>query len=238
MLGDPKQWDECQSAYLVWRQRADTPCMCVLYWPFCQRHKLSGPDNKLWKCWLQSPFGIEHDSVSSPPLTSRLRWENFVSTLSSVCTNILDVAEAGCVFWLKLRISVSHPSSGRHAKLYCNISRVVGTPALYWGEPGFTSRPWEQHSGRVWWFYSYRSCLAQAMLGRNPHKPCWAGIRTNHVKWVRCHHAMARPRFADRGDGLQIWSVAANVLNKQSRTADSGWSSSLGFGRGANNPPT
>jgi hypothetical protein len=27
------------------------------------------------------------------------------------------------------------------------------------------------------------------------------------------------------------------MLNKQSRTADSGWSSGLGVGRGANNPP-
>ena len=32
-----------------------------------------------------------------------------------------------------------------------------------------------------------------------------------------------------------IWRVAANVLNKQSRTAEEGWSSSLGVGRGANN---
>ena len=32
-----------------------------------------------------------------------------------------------------------------------------------------------------------------------------------------------------------IWRVAANILNKQSRTADEGWSSSLGVGRGANN---
>jgi len=32
-----------------------------------------------------------------------------------------------------------------------------------------------------------------------------------------------------------MWTVAANILNKQSRTADEGWSSSLGFGRGANN---
>jgi hypothetical protein len=31
-----------------------------------------------------------------------------------------------------------------------------------------------------------------------------------------------------------IWRVAANIL-KQSRTADKGWSSSLGVGRGANN---
>jgi hypothetical protein len=29
--------------------------------------------------------------------------------------------------------------------------------------------------------------------------------------------------------------VAANILNKQSRTADKGWPSSLGVGRGANN---
>jgi hypothetical protein len=57
-----------------------------------------------------------------------------------------------------------------------------------------------------------------------------------HVKWVHCHHGMARPRVADTEDGLQIWRVAANILNKQSRTADSGWSSSLGVGRGANNP--
>jgi hypothetical protein len=28
----------------------------------------------------------------------------------------------------------------------------------------------------------------------------------------------------------QIWRVVANVLNKQSRTADKGWSSSLGVG--------
>ena len=32
-----------------------------------------------------------------------------------------------------------------------------------------------------------------------------------------------------------MWRVAANILNKQSRTADEGWSSSLQVGRGANN---
>ena len=32
-----------------------------------------------------------------------------------------------------------------------------------------------------------------------------------------------------------IWRVAANILNKQSRRADKGWSSSLEVGRGANN---
>jgi hypothetical protein len=48
---------------------------------------------------------------------------------------------------------------------------------------------------------------------------------------VRKFSNVARPRVADRGDGLQIWRVAANILNEQSRTADSGWSSSLGVGR-------
>jgi hypothetical protein len=60
---------------------------------------------------------------------------------------------------------------------------------------------------------------------------------TFHVKWVPCHYGVARPRVADRGDGLQIWRVAANILNKQSRTADSGWSSSLWVGRGLHPPP-
>jgi hypothetical protein len=32
-----------------------------------------------------------------------------------------------------------------------------------------------------------------------------------------------------------IWRVAANISNKQSRTADKGWSSSLGVWRGADN---
>jgi hypothetical protein len=39
------------------------------------------------------------------------------------------------------------------------------------------------------------------------------------------------------GQGIQIWRVAANTLNKQSREADKGWSSSLEDGREANNSP-
>jgi hypothetical protein len=48
---------------------------------------------------------------------------------------------------------------------------------------------------------------------------------------------MARPQVADAGDGLQIWRVAANILNKQSLTADKGWSSNLVVGRRAKNSP-
>jgi hypothetical protein len=41
---------------------------------------------------------------------------------------------------------------------------------------------------------------------------------------------MARPQVAD--EVLRLRRVAANILNKQSRTADKGWPSSLGVGRG------
>jgi hypothetical protein len=58
----------------------------------------------------------------------------------------------------------------------------------------------------------------------------------SHVKWVPCYQSMARPQVADRGDALQIWRVAANILNKQLWTADRGWPSSLGVRWGANNP--
>jgi hypothetical protein len=49
------------------------------------------------------------------------------------------------------------------------------------------------------------------------------------------HHGIVHPRVADGGNGLQIWRVAANILNKQSRTADRGWSLSFVVGRSANN---
>jgi hypothetical protein len=58
----------------------------------------------------------------------------------------------------------------------------------------------------------------------------------NHVKWLPCHHGMARTQVADGGDSLQIWRVAANILNKKSLRADRGWSSSLGVRRGLATP--
>jgi hypothetical protein len=47
---------------------------------------------------------------------------------------------------------------------------------------------------------------------------------------------MACPQVADGGDGLRMWSVAANILNKQSRTTDKGWSSGFGVKRGLKTP--
>jgi hypothetical protein len=54
---------------------------------------------------------------------------------------------------------------------------------------------------------------------------------------ISCHHGMACPQVADAGDALQVWRVAANILNKQSQTADKGWSSSLGIRCADNNSP-
>jgi hypothetical protein len=54
-----------------------------------------------------------------------------------------------------------------------------------------------------------------------------------HVRWVPCHHGLVHPWVSDGGDGFQIWKVAVSILNKQSRTADKSWSSSLEVGHGA-----
>jgi hypothetical protein len=51
-----------------------------------------------------------------------------------------------------------------------------------------------------------------------------------------CHNSITRLQVVDGRDSLQNWRLAANILNKQPRTNDKGWSSRLGIGRGANNP--
>jgi hypothetical protein len=54
------------------------------------------------------------------------------------------------------------------------------------------------------------------------------------VLWVPVTTAWRVLRFRME-ERPPIWRAAANTLNKQSRTADEGWSSRLGVGRGANN---
>jgi len=54
---------------------------------------------------------------------------------------------------------------------------------------------------------------------------------SSHVNVGPCHQDVTDRLIADRGDGLQIWWVAAEILNKQSRTAVKGWSSRLGTDR-------
>jgi hypothetical protein len=53
-----------------------------------------------------------------------------------------------------------------------------------------------------------------------------------HVKWLSRHRDMARPQVADGGDGISIWRVASNILNKVCQIADKTWCSSLEVGRG------
>ena len=58
---------------------------------------------------------------------------------------------------------------------------------------------------------------------------------SNDHPWVPVTTAQRVPWVVDGGVGLQIWRLAANILNKQSWTADQEWSSSLGVWREANN---
>jgi hypothetical protein len=82
--------------------------------------------------------------------------------------------------------------------------------------------------------------LEPAVSFRNPilklfPVPALSLIRYERCYVCPCHHDMALLWVADGGDGLQVWSVAVNILNKQSQTVDKGWSSSLEVGRGTNN---
>ena len=82
------------------------------------------------------------------------------------------------------------------------------------------------------------------LVHENKHSCEWQRARASndtvcigshvHDKWVPVTTAwrVFRMRMEEQPP---IWRVAANKLDKQSRTADEGWSSSLGIGRGANN---
>jgi hypothetical protein len=51
------------------------------------------------------------------------------------------------------------------------------------------------------------------------------------------HHGMVCSWVAEGGDNLHIWRVIANILNKESCTANKGWSSSmLGLDKGLTTP--
>jgi hypothetical protein len=57
----------------------------------------------------------------------------------------------------------------------------------------------------------------------------------DHIRWVPCHHGMARTHVAMEEKACRYGGVIVNILNKQSRTADKGWSSSIEVGLGSNN---
>jgi hypothetical protein len=61
-------------------------------------------------------------------------------------------------------------------------------------------------------------------------------IAPNKVRLSLSTYKVLGHPLAEDEEGLRIWKVAANLLNKQSETADKGWSSSLGVGRGLQLP--
>ena len=63
---------------------------------------------------------------------------------------------------------------------------------------------------------------------------CQTKYRPSSGKWVPVTTARRFLRLQVE-ERPPVRRVAANKLTKQSRTADKGWSSILGFGRGANN---
>jgi hypothetical protein len=67
-------------------------------------------------------------------------------------------------------------------------------------------------SFRVYAKYSYlpTKCLSSLFIIGN--------LSFRYVMYSLFHHGMARPQAGDGGDGLQIWKVATNILNKQWRT--------------------
>ena len=83
-------------------------------------------------------------------------------------------------------------------------------------------RKWTTAQWRVW----------VVLRATSRHSLEWmAGNRRDESAPVTTAWRVLRLRMEERPP---IWRVAANLLNKQSRTADKGWSSSLGVGRGAN----
>src|SRR5215469_2150675 len=74
------------------------------------------------------------------------------------------------------------------------------------------------------------NCL-KSLYGSYMFRSLWTIISPD--KWVPVTTAWRVLRL-QMEEQPPIWRVAVNILNKQSWTADEGWSSSLGVGRGAN----
>jgi hypothetical protein len=72
--------------------------------------------------------------------------------------------------------------------------------------------------------------LRLRMLGRSLVTKAWRVLRLRMLGGSLVTKAWRVPQVADGGHALQFLKEAANILNKLSRTADKGWSSSLGVG--------
>ena len=78
-----------------------------------------------------------------------------------------------------------------------------------------------KQSKSIWWSNDFVSRRFSSYITSDP--------------WVSVTMAWRVPWVADGGVGLQIWRLAANILNKKSWTADQEWSSILEIWREANN---
>jgi hypothetical protein len=82
-------------------------------------------------------------------------------------------------------------------RFYCGLMRLkIGIPnkrlvSLQYGTKTKPVNRFMGYMGRPMHVFTY-------------NRPCYK--YADHVKWVPCHHGMARPQVADGGDGLQRWS--------------------------------
>jgi hypothetical protein len=74
----------------------------------------------------------------------------------------------------------------------------------------------------MWPYYEYISQISEADFSSElPSTPC-------QVRSLPPRHGASSG--CGWRNGLQLWRLAANILNKQPRTNNKGWSSSLGLG--------
>ena len=116
-------------------------------------------------------------------------------------------------------------------RLYIFKSRSTRV-ILYGAETWTTTKRGWQNSSHVNEFFKAIKIIKEERL-RNTNIILKLGVNEIH-QWVPVTTAWRDPWFAGGGVGLQIWRLAANILNKHSWTADQEWSSSLGVWREAN----
>ena len=91
------------------------------------------------------------------------------------------------------------------------------------------------HTEYICWKLQFLEILLAAdSISKNERKPnVFCGIIQNfHDKWALITTAWRVLSLRMEGR-TAMWRVTVNILNKQSRTCDKGWSSGLGVRRGA-----
>jgi hypothetical protein len=102
-------------------------------------------------------------------------------------------------------------------KILAHLALSCSTPFcfLYWPKQADLEKNWQECT----------ACYLAILRDTSSSSPVYGSLPPRHGASSGCGW---------RND-LQLWRVAASILNKQSRTADKGWYSCLGVGRGDNN---